>query len=60
MASGGPNISINDLIVFAVSRVLPKYKNTINAHVFNDHAIAHGDANIAIAVDTPVLFIMLV
>jgi pyruvate dehydrogenase E2 component (dihydrolipoamide acetyltransferase) len=52
MATGGPNISINDLIVYALSRVLPKYKNTINAHAFDTKGIAHGHANIAIAVDT--------
>ncbi len=50
---GGPRISINDLIILATSRVLPKYSQTINAHVFDDRAIAHRHAHIAIAVDTP-------
>ncbi|WP_128008465.1 2-oxo acid dehydrogenase subunit E2 [Mycoplasma sp. ATU-Cv-508] len=41
---GGPRISINDLIILATSRVLPKYSQTINAHVFDDRAIAHRHA----------------
>ncbi|XP_023212944.1 uncharacterized protein LOC111615736, partial [Centruroides sculpturatus] len=51
--SGGPRISINDLVVFATSRVLPKYSQTINAHVFDERAVGHRHAHIAIAVDTP-------
>ena len=50
--NGGHNISINDLIVFALSRLLPKYKDKINAHVYDDKGISHTNANIAIAVDT--------
>lgn len=51
---GGDDISINDLIIFATSRVLPKYYKTINAHVFDNEAIGHYHANIAVAVDTPI------
>ncbi len=53
LVNGGPNISINDLLMFALSRVLPKYKNTINAHVGDAKGIAHGHVNLAVAVDTP-------
>ncbi len=51
---GGHNISINDLLMFALSRVLPKYKNTINAHVEDNKAIGHAHVNLAVAVDTPI------
>lgn len=53
IAQGGPNITINDLIIYGVSRVLPKYKKTINAHVEDNKATLHNHANIAMAVDTP-------
>ncbi len=53
IANGGHNISINDLLMFALSRVLPKYKNTINAHVDDNKAISHAHVNLAVAVDTP-------
>ncbi len=54
ITQGGLDISINDLIIFATSRVLPKYSKTINAHVFDTEAIGHHHANIAVAVDTPI------
>lgn len=54
VAKGQLDISINDLIIFACSRVLPKYKQTINAHVFDTKATIYSHANIAVAVDTPI------
>ncbi|MDI4567551.1 MAG: 2-oxo acid dehydrogenase subunit E2 [Mycoplasma sp.] len=51
----GSSITLNDLIVFALSRVIPKHKNYINAHVDDTKATIHDSVNIAIAVDAPPL-----
>ncbi|MHC5068788.1 MAG: dihydrolipoamide acetyltransferase family protein [Planctomycetota bacterium] len=51
-ALGLPKITINDLIIFAVSRILPKFPE-LNAHWLGDKIVQFGDANIGVAVDTP-------
>jgi pyruvate dehydrogenase E2 component (dihydrolipoamide acetyltransferase) len=47
-----PRITINDLILFAVSRVLPRYPD-INAHYLDDHIRQFAHVNLGVAVDTP-------
>lgn len=46
------NITINDILLYAVSRVLVKHPH-INAHFVNDHIREFGIANLGIATDTP-------
>ena len=48
---GLPNITINDMIVFAVSRVLPRFPEC-NAHFLGDRIVQHADVNLGVAVDT--------
>ncbi|MCK9479205.1 MAG: 2-oxo acid dehydrogenase subunit E2 [Firmicutes bacterium] len=48
---GLPNITINDFITFAVSRVLVRYKD-LNAHFQDDTIKQFTNANIGIACDT--------
>ena len=45
------NITINDIILYAVSRILLKHPN-INAHYMEDHVRQFYSANIGIAADT--------
>ena len=45
------NITINDMILFAVSRVITKYKNA-NAHYLGDTMRCFNTVNLGIAVDT--------
>jgi pyruvate dehydrogenase E2 component (dihydrolipoamide acetyltransferase) len=47
-----PRISINDMILFAVSRSLPAYPD-LNAHYLDDKIRYFDHVNIGIAVDTP-------
>ncbi len=47
-----PRITINDLILFAVSRVLPRYPD-INAHYLDDRIRQFAHVNLGVAVDTP-------
>lgn len=47
-----PNITINDIILFAVSRILPKHKY-LNAHFLDDKIRCYKHVNLGIAVDTP-------
>lgn len=49
---GLPNITVNDIIVYAVSRTLLKYKN-INSHYLDDKMLYFNNAHIGMAVDTP-------
>ena len=49
---GISNISINDLILFAVSRVLPRFPY-MNAHKIGDTIKTFEQVNLAVAVDTP-------
>ncbi len=48
---GLANITINDMILFAVSRVILKYKNA-NAHMLGDTMRYFNTVNLGIAVDT--------
>lgn len=50
--SGLNGISINDLVLFAVSRVVPQFPE-LNAHFLGDKIRRFSDVNIGIAVDTP-------
>lgn len=45
------NITINDIILFAVSRVLPRFEN-INANLFDDTLRTFRHVNLGVAVDT--------
>ena len=47
-----PKITINDIILFAVSRVLNKHE-TLNAHMMGDKIRYFKHVNLGIAVDTP-------
>lgn len=47
-----PRITVNDLILFAVSRVLAKHPD-INAHYADDHVRQFRHVNLGVAVDTP-------
>lgn len=47
-----PNITINDIIIFAVSRVLPKHKY-LNAHFLDNKIRCFNHVHMGIAVDTP-------
>lgn len=49
---GMANITINDIILFSVSRTLLKHPD-INAHYMGDHIRRFTNANIGIATDTP-------
>ena len=48
---GLPNITVGDMIVFAVSRVLPRFPE-LNAHFLGDKVVQFSDINIGVAVDT--------
>ncbi|NLZ53345.1 MAG: 2-oxo acid dehydrogenase subunit E2 [Thermoanaerobacteraceae bacterium] len=45
------DISLNDMILFAVSRTLPDYK-TLNAHLIDDKMLIFDNVNLGVAVDT--------
>jgi len=47
-----PNVTVTDIIVYAVSRTLPKHKS-INAHFMGESMRLFHRAHIGIAVDTP-------
>ncbi len=51
-ALGLPNITINDIIVYAVSRALLKHKD-MNAHFMGETMRLYNTANIGVACDTP-------
>ncbi len=46
------NITINDMILFAVSRVLPLHRD-LNAHFLDDKIRYYNTVNLGVAVDTP-------
>jgi len=48
---GLSNITINDIIIYAASRVLPKHE-AINAHFLGDSMRYFSDVNMGVAVDT--------
>jgi pyruvate dehydrogenase E2 component (dihydrolipoamide acetyltransferase) len=47
-----PNVTVTDIIVYAVSRILPKHRN-INAHFMGESIKLFNRAHVGIAVDTP-------
>ncbi len=47
-----PNITLNDILLFAVSRVLPKHPD-LNAHFLDDRIRRFKGVNLGVAVDTP-------
>lgn len=50
---GFANITLNDLVLYAVSRVLPDHKG-VNAHCIDDSIIRYfNTVNLGVAVDTP-------
>ena len=51
-ALGLPNITLNDIVLYAVSRVLLKHKD-INANFVDDRMRYFRHANVGVAVDTP-------
>jgi pyruvate dehydrogenase E2 component (dihydrolipoamide acetyltransferase) len=49
---GAPKVTINDLICYAVGRVLPRHRD-LNAHFLGDKVVKHSAVHLGIAVDTP-------
>ena len=49
---GMPKITINDIILFAVSRVIKNHKD-LNAHFLDDKIRYFNNVNLGVAVDTP-------
>ena len=49
---GLPKISLNDIVLYTVSRVLKNYKD-LNAHFMGDTVRYFGSVNLGMAVDTP-------
>ncbi len=47
-----PNITLGDMLIFAVSRVLPRHP-LCNAHFLGDTIRRFADVNLGVAVDTP-------
>lgn len=50
--NGVPNATLNDMLLFAVSRLLPKHKE-LNAYYFDDKLRVFKNVNLGIAADTP-------
>ncbi len=49
---GTPKVTINDLLCYAICRVLPKHRD-LNAHFLADKIVKFGAVHLGIAVDTP-------
>ncbi len=49
---GLPNITLNDIVLYAVSRTLPKHPD-LNAHFLGDTIRQFASVNLGMAVDTP-------
>jgi pyruvate dehydrogenase E2 component (dihydrolipoamide acetyltransferase) len=49
---GLENITLNDIVLFAVSRTLPAHKD-MNAHYYDDKMVYWKHVNLGVAVDTP-------
>jgi pyruvate dehydrogenase E2 component (dihydrolipoamide acetyltransferase) len=47
-----PNVTITDIIIYAVSRILPKHRS-INAHLVGESMKLFNRAHVGVAVDTP-------
>lgn len=52
IVAGLENITLNDIILYAVSRTLPQHEN-LNAHFLDDRMLVFSNVHIGIAVDTP-------
>lgn len=50
--NGVPKVTVNDLLLYAVARVLPQFKE-LNAHYFDDKLRCFKAVNLGIATDTP-------
>lgn len=50
-AAGGPNITLNDMVLFAVARTLKQHPD-LNAHFLGDKMRHFSDVNLGMAVDT--------
>jgi len=50
-ALGLPNITIGDMVLYAVTRILPQYPD-LNAHFLGDRMRYFNDVNLGLAVDT--------
>jgi len=50
-ALGLPNITLNDMILYACARTLPRHPQ-VNAHFCGDHIKQFSDVNLGVAVDT--------
>lgn len=50
-ALGIPKLSLNDLMLFVVSRVLPRFPE-LNAHFLGDRIVRHPAVHLGVAVDT--------
>ena len=51
-ALGAPKVTINDLLCYAICRILPKHRD-LNAHFLGDKVVKFGAVHLGIAVDTP-------
>jgi len=51
-ALGLANVTVGDLLIFALSRVLPRHP-ALNAHFLGDKIVQFGAVHIGVAVDTP-------
>lgn len=51
-ALGFANITLNDIILFAVAKTLPEFRE-LNAHFYDDKMVYFNHVNLGIAVDTP-------
>lgn len=49
---GYSNITINDIILFAVAKTLPEFR-ALNAHFYEDKMVYFNHVNLGVAVDTP-------
>ena len=49
---GAPKVTVNDIILYAVARVLPQFKE-LNAHYYDDKLRCFKSVNLGIATDTP-------
>lgn len=49
---GLPKVSLNDMLLFAVSRILPRYPD-LNAHFLDDRIRCFAHVHLGMAVDTP-------
>lgn len=51
-ALGAPKVTINDLLCYAICRILPKHRD-LNAQFLGDKVVKFGAIHLGVAVDTP-------